>query len=925
MFGMAVCECGRLCTDIGRHKSRGGCPLAPATSTPPPQPIPRDDDDEDSTKIFNLYSVLSDDAATPQDVEQAFDCLAHIPHFPRMWRPLEIKQLNRTFSRLCSAYMKLERPVDLLRIFAVTKIGASPLITKNKLGDLTRRLTDYPYLGDQKLFLARWKSYQGRSRHAPATLSGRVHACLKQGRVGAAARHLSPSRGIAMLTDVTVEKLRELHPSEDEHSWPNEPSPGPIIKLEHVGRTLATVDPETAGGPSGLDGRTMAALKHNPQVREFLLVVTRAIAAGRQQLAPLFTASRLIPLRKDDKGGIRPLAVGEIIYRLATKTICRATTPDLLPYQLGVGTTGGVEPAIEYIRHAAQSQAVLTIDLQNAFNSMSRQFLFEGVEKWAPDLQRTFSWAYSKHSKLFLADGRSLTSQKGVRQGDPLGPMLFSIGFRSILEPLHQRLRDAHIETALPLVAYLDDTLVCCEPHKLETARQVVHQWFTGCQNVSGLRFRPDKTRCSNPADFQTVGVDVLGSHVGGGTTEFIKAKIEAWESSVSRLSSLSAQDGYLLLRQCLLPQLAHLMRTTSPGPAAWERADEALTFFSRRFLGRFDVPPWDSQLQDLPLRFGGLGLARPSTIAPHARSASTDLSISVLQQIVKDALWLHQPIDPRRQRARLTEHWTAVRTGLSRDLSMDQLAQFQDNSSVLGSKWLQALPLSQSLTLSDLSFSGALANRLLVAPASCSRCKRQSLGPNHHELCCGQSLCTRRHDAVKSALAKGFLSSGHLVQVEPPQIGSSGARRADLLVEGDSTEGKAALDVSITCVFSSQATPVADSVTHLEGMPTSISLPTAPADRRALAFRLIRQKLQRRHDRKLAAASPVFFGARFSPFVLSTGGTLHAASLRLITALKSTSPRVHNELIFELSCALAKHRAQAYASSFIFSRYPSA
>jgi hypothetical protein len=55
-------------------------------------------------------------------------------------------------------------------------------------------------------------------------------------------------------------------------------------------------------------------------------------------------------------GGLRPIAVGDMIYRLATKAIVRHSKRHdfLLPYQFGVGSKGGVEPVVRAVERALE-------------------------------------------------------------------------------------------------------------------------------------------------------------------------------------------------------------------------------------------------------------------------------------------------------------------------------------------------------------------------------------------------------------------------------------------------------------------------------------------------------------------------------------------------------------------------------------------
>ena len=72
-------------------------------------------------------------------------------------------------------------------------------------------------------------------------------------------------------------------------------------------------------------------------------MIRQGTALGQE----LLCASRLIGFEKDD-GGIRPIAVGDLIYRVALKAILTTSfRPEmLLPFQLGVNSPGGVEPIV---------------------------------------------------------------------------------------------------------------------------------------------------------------------------------------------------------------------------------------------------------------------------------------------------------------------------------------------------------------------------------------------------------------------------------------------------------------------------------------------------------------------------------------------------------------------------------------------------
>ena len=146
--------------------------------------------------------------------------------------------------------------------------------------------------------------------------------------------------------------------------------------------------------------------------------------------------SSLIGLQKPH-GGVRPIAVGEVWYRLATLcalTACENAGKALAPLQMAVGVSGGLDAVVHALRAALAKDpeaALLTVDQANAFNSVSRAAVFEAVRERVPELLPIVQWAYGAATNLHIVGAPAGTppvqSQTGVRQGDPLGMLLFSL------------------------------------------------------------------------------------------------------------------------------------------------------------------------------------------------------------------------------------------------------------------------------------------------------------------------------------------------------------------------------------------------------------------------------------------------------------------------------------------------------------------
>ena len=223
----------------------------------------------------------------------------------------------------------------------------------------------------------------------------------------------------------------------------------------------------SAAGPSGLrDDHLREALgsAHGDEVAAHLAEVVQLLVRGDAplEIAPHMAGAALHALPKPG-GDVRPIAVGETLRRLASKCLCQAVREPaqrwLSPLQLGVAVSLGAEAAVHTARNwfhrnsGHANKAFLTIDFENAFNSVDRAAMLREVRLRLPGLAPYAEWCYGHHSRL-LFDGEPLTSEAGVQQGDPLGPLLFSLAVQPALRAVRSGPWDQQPELAF---AYLDD------------------------------------------------------------------------------------------------------------------------------------------------------------------------------------------------------------------------------------------------------------------------------------------------------------------------------------------------------------------------------------------------------------------------------------------------------------------------------------
>ena len=150
----------------------------------------------------------------------------------------------------------------------------------------------------------------------------------------------------------------------------------------------------------------------------------------------LFFSANLTALDKKD-GGNRPMAVGNILRRLASKVpnhfAFHKVSNFLRPAQLDVYVRNACEAAVHYARFITKSPRYILakLDIKNAFNKMRRNVR---LRKCMINCQENFilaSLVYGSTTPL-MANGDLIWSDSGVQQGYPLGPLLFFLAIHDI-------------------------------------------------------------------------------------------------------------------------------------------------------------------------------------------------------------------------------------------------------------------------------------------------------------------------------------------------------------------------------------------------------------------------------------------------------------------------------------------------------------
>jgi hypothetical protein len=272
--------------------------------------------------------------------------------------------------------------------------------------------------------------------------------------------------------------------------------------------------------------------------------------------------------------------MGEVFYRLAATL---ATPPRVAqqnifaPLQLGLGTKGGVEAALHVLQwHIYLQRTILKLDVKNAFNSLHRHVALEELFQ-TPELHecwRLAHFAYSTQSSLIFHPPRQqptlIPSTRGVRQGDPIGSMMFDVALQPVLSAL------ARSRNVIDVVAIHDDIHIVLQ-HPTDVDSTLHHA--ASLMSPLGLSLAPAKCSVIVPpvhSDYThpTIGVCTTATHSLGSVLGHSRpAMQEAFQDIVTQHQQLfqtlqdpdklNTQEALLLLRASALPRIVHLLRTT--------------------------------------------------------------------------------------------------------------------------------------------------------------------------------------------------------------------------------------------------------------------------------------------------------------------------------------------------------------------------
>ena len=434
--------------------------------------------------------------------------------------------------------------------------------------------------------------------------------------------------------------------------------------------------------------------------------------------------------------------------------------------------------------------------------TIKREAVLDAVATKLPELFCFCSSAYGPHSILQFGN-RSISSQEGVQQGDPLGPLLFCLTIQPILSSLSSKLK----------VGYLDDITLGGHANAVNKDVSTImscgsdvglHLNLSKCEIISPSSI-PSELLLSSFTHIQPCESTLLGAPLleGLAMDETLLKSCSDLAHAASRLSLISSHDALVLLKSCFSSsKILHILRSSPcSGHPTLSRFDTIL----RQCVSHItNISLSDTQWAQatLPVNAGGLGVRSASHLAPSA-FLSASFSSSHLQALILSLPSV--PLSHHEQSAitfwsNLSTVGTAPMPYPARQKIWDRAVVAAESARLLsnpadcarllavsaehGSEWLHALPISScGLRLSDEAVRVGVGLRLgatLCSPHQCP-CGSSVDCLGTHGLSCKKSGARiQRHNSLNDIIHRALIRAGVPSIKEPPGLLRSDGKRPD-------------------------------------------------------------------------------------------------------------------------------------------------
>ena len=294
------------------------------------------------------------------------------------------------------------------------------------------------------------------------------------------------------------------------------PSDPLALDVDLLFKTLRSAKKGSVGGPSGMTVEHPRQLLESGVCTTLLGEVATQFARGHvpEEVLPAVRLGKMTAFQKPD-GGVRGIVVGDVFRRLVARTLAKQFAEQAQvathPFQYALSTRAGTEcvaHVVQTLTSQDRSATILSIDGVGAYDSISRRAMFRGLmdmvdgEKLVPFVRLFYNSPSTYIWEDDVGEVRHVCQGEGGEQGDPLMPLLFSVGQHRAMVSVQAALFEGE-----RLFAFLDDIYVVCSPSRIGEVHALIqrHLW-----ELTGIRVHHGKTKIWNSGGVKPPAAVVL-------------------------------------------------------------------------------------------------------------------------------------------------------------------------------------------------------------------------------------------------------------------------------------------------------------------------------------------------------------------------------------------------------------------------------
>ena len=647
---------------------------------------------------------------------------------------------------------------------------------------------------------------------------------MLQGKVSAALKWNGRQRsGLMEASPEVIDILKSKHPQPGA-TLDGSMLKGPVQEVDNVtfdaldGNLIHHVAKKISGaaGPSGADAELWQRILCSKQFKKKPEKLCESVADLAKKLAcklvnpdylKSYTAGRLIPLAKNPDG-VRPIGVGEVLRRIIGRAVTTILQPDLVnstaPLQVCGGLRGGVEAAIHAMRRMyedPETEAILLVDAENAFNSLNRAAALNNLQYTCPEFFKYVLNTYRIPAELYIANSEEMIySEEGTTQGDTSAMGMYACSLMPLAESLRKVDHEDHAAHNPRKANYPKQVFYADDAAAAGKVRSILLWWEDLKELGPQYGYYPNPSKSwliVKPAYYEEAkklfpdvhvtdkGHRYLGSYIGSeeGLPDFINNEIKSWNEDIVGLSKIARSEPQLAYAAFIFgtsKRWNYVARTT-PGISELLRPLEyqIKENFIPAIIGKQFVPDNLRELFSLPSKMGGLGITNIAETAQLEYTNSLHATSSLTEAVYRQHSTFMPDVHAQKEVMKdikkcREEHFQKKKNNILERSPATVVRQLELLSEKGASCWLTSLPLKDyGFLLNKQEFFDSIALRYNLTLSDLDRPKVCACGEinniNHCMICKLGGYVIMRHDALKRKTADIMQSAGCKdVQVEP-------------------------------------------------------------------------------------------------------------------------------------------------------------